>query len=101
MTLSSEAMSERFEPRVRLVDRGSAAPARDMAGGLWSRADIERALGQPLLSPDPMLTTKQAAVLLGLRVNRLRYLLRMGRAAASGGPRWARWRLADLAAVQD
>lgn len=42
----------------------------------WTRAEAERVLGHPLPTAAPLLTTKQAAILVGVTVNRLHYVVR-------------------------
>jgi predicted DNA-binding transcriptional regulator AlpA len=68
--------------------------------GRWSRAQIEHAIGEPLMVPDPMLTAVQAAALLGITVSRIDGLVAAGRLPRHGrqaGPR--RLRLSEIERV--
>lgn len=89
------------KPRQPADAADTAQRPGDLSGvGPWTRAEIERALGGALMSPEQLLTTRQAAVLLGCTMNHVRYLRRTGRLWPTG-ERHRRWRLADLATALD
>lgn len=84
---------------------GGTTPRGDSgAGGLiagtWTRAEVEDALGQPLMVGDPRLSASQAARLLRVTIGQFRLLVRTGLVARRGDRGHRRYLLSDLAAAR-
>jgi hypothetical protein len=70
--------------------------AGELAARRWSRGQIEAALGEPLMVPDPLLTADQAATLLDVGVGQLQGLVTGGGNQTGVRGRRRRYRLSDL-----
>jgi hypothetical protein len=76
--------------------RGDSQGGRKVAGA-WTRAEVEAALGQPLMVENPRLGASQAARLLGVTIGQFRLLVRAGLVVRRGDRGHRRYLLSDLA----